>query len=112
MTVTWTTPSKANGVITHYEVQVGSFATQTSGTTSHTQRGLTPFQEYQVKVRACTNAGCGLFSQIPVKTNEASELLWVVISKLCLHCDPCAQSRAYCAGRFAIEVLGVKTQLT
>ena len=72
MTVTWTTLSKANGVITHYEVEVGTFPTQTSGTTSHTQRGLTPFQVYLVKVRACTKPGCGLFSQIPVKTNEAT----------------------------------------
>ncbi|KAG8584399.1 hypothetical protein GDO81_008814 [Engystomops pustulosus] len=62
ITITWKHPTKANGIITHYNIyQNGSPEVTVPGNrTSHSFHNLTPYTSYLYQLEGCTSAGCSL----------------------------------------------------
>ncbi|XP_037397596.1 usherin [Pygocentrus nattereri] len=61
-TVSWSPPSRPNGIVTHYNIYQNSqlSATVPGSSTSLTLSGLEPYQNYSIQVEACTEVGCTL----------------------------------------------------
>ncbi|XP_071996224.1 usherin isoform X2 [Engystomops pustulosus] len=68
ITITWEHPTKANGIITHYNIyQNGSPEVTVPGNrTSHSFHNLTPYTSYLYQLEGCTSAGCSLSKDSPV----------------------------------------------
>ncbi|XP_063775500.1 usherin [Pseudophryne corroboree] len=62
ITITWQSPTKPNGIITHYNLyQDGSLQVVVPGnSSSFTFDGLVPYTSYRYQLEGCTSAGCSL----------------------------------------------------
>lgn len=61
-TISWSPPSRPNGILTHYNIYQNSelITTVPANTTSLTLSSLKPYQQYSIQVEACTMMGCTL----------------------------------------------------
>ena len=69
--VTWEAPKKPNGVITRYYVLVGSSQIDAGTRLHYIVQSLGFYTEYQVRIRACTSAGCASGPAATTRTLEA-----------------------------------------
>ena len=67
----WTTPNQTNGVIRNYSVRVNGAERFVGLQLSYVITGLQPYTWYAVRVRACTDKGCGLGDEARARTAEA-----------------------------------------
>ena len=69
--VTWVAPKKPNGVITRYYVLVGSREIDAGNRLHYIVQKLSYYTEYQIRVSACTSAGCTSGPAATARTLEA-----------------------------------------
>ncbi|KAM6979899.1 usherin [Aplochiton taeniatus] len=69
----WTSPSRPNGIVQQYRVNMsgaGTIHTHTDGPMDHTVTGLQPYTDYSFVLVACTSEGCGVSQPSTGRTLE------------------------------------------
>ena len=70
--VSWQVPKKPNGVITRYYVLIGTSRIDAGTNVFYTVENLRFYTEYQVRISACTSAGCTSGPAATTRTLEAA----------------------------------------
>lgn len=75
ITVSWKSPSKANGIITYYKINYNGFSAKASpSSVVRLTRNVVPYKKYDISVSACTYVGCSEPSpSTPVRTKISCE---------------------------------------
>ncbi|XP_066923568.1 usherin-like [Clytia hemisphaerica] len=75
--VTWSPPTVPNGVVTayyisHQEIDGPITKELNTGPQWHVIKGLKPYTFYNIRIEACTNAGCGTGPRMMSRTKEST----------------------------------------